>query len=479
MWLKSIGLNNWKQFEGEHRFEFDKINFVAGNNGIGKSNLTINAILFGLYGYSDKLKLSDLVTYGKKTGFVSLEIEKNNSHYTIERHIPSKVKILKNHAEIEWKESGVKERDLYIQELLGSLTYFKKFRLVDGYDKEVNFLEQGNVTLKKILFSFTQNQLNEAKNILLEKKNEIYSNMKKEGQVKHFYSEKRLNILKEGLKFINEKIEELQRERKKIQGSISTISHKQGTLLAQIKEANKQIKKAEQKICYACKQPIPKEKRYKIKKEALALLEKARKQYKSLDEEREEFEILLEDCNRQINYLMDRKSKINELIAKLNMVKELNEQFKYTKQDYETIKKAISLYEQFMSEYLVYSIKTLEPIINSVLEKIGFKVNFEVSNTKFNLVLSDNQDRKWSYHQLSTGQKLLLQIAVKVALLMKNNETGLIIADEGLGSLDEENLLYIIDLFENLPFQLIMVLHHFKNLPDYVNVLDLNQYFGI
>ena len=479
MWLKSINLNNWKQFEGQHRFEFDKINFVAGNNGIGKSNLTINAILFGLYGYSDKLKLSDLITYGKKSAVVSLEIEKNNSHYTIERQIPSKVKILKNHAEIEWKENGVKERDLYIQELFGSLTYFKKFRIVDGYDKEVNFLEQGNTTLKKILFSFTQNQLNEAKNFLLEMKNEIQSNMKKEGQIKHFYSEKRLNILKEGIRFIEEKILELQRERKKIQGTISTISHKQGVLLAQIKEANKQIKKAEQKICYACKQPIPVEKRKKIKKEALEVLKKAKKEYKLLDEDREEFEILLEDYTNQINYLTNKKVKLNELIAKLKMVSELNKQFKYTKQDYENIKKALNLYEQFMSEYLVYSIKTLEPIINSVLDKIGFKVSFEVSNSKFNLVLSDNKNRKWSYHQLSTGQKLLLQIAIKVALLMKNNETGLIIADEGLGSLDEENLLYIIDLFENLPFQLIMVLHHFKNLPDYVNVLDLNQYFGV
>jgi energy-coupling factor transporter ATP-binding protein EcfA2 len=77
------------------------------------------------------------------------------------------------------------------------------------------------------------------------------------------------------------------------------------------------------------------------------------------------------------------------------------------------------------------------------------------------------------YKLLSTGQKLVLSIAFKLAILLEKNETGLMIADEGFSSLDIENLNHIFDLFNGLPFQLICVLHRFEDVPDGATVITL------
>lgn len=49
------------------------------------------------------------------------------------------------------------------------------------------------------------------------------------------------------------------------------------------------------------------------------------------------------------------------------------------------------------------------------------------------------------------------------------------IADEGLGSLDNENLLHVLKIFEHYPFQLIFIVHHVQRVPDSIKVIDLNE----
>jgi len=93
---------------------------------------------------------------------------------------------------------------------------------------------------------------------------------------------------------------------------------------------------------------------------------------------------------------------------------------------------------------------------------------------KFTIALQKD-DIPYKYKDLSTGQKLILQIGFKLALLIEQNKTGIIIADEGLSSLDEGNLLHVVDIFENLPFQLFMVLHHCPELPESIKIIDLNK----
>ena len=59
--------------------------------------------------------------------------------------------------------------------------------------------------------------------------------------------------------------------------------------------------------------------------------------------------------------------------------------------------------------------------------------------------------------------------------MLSRGEEGLVVADEGLSSLDSENLLHILTIFENFPMQLIFCLHHFDNVPEEVKVIELGK----
>ena len=95
------------------------------------------------------------------------------------------------------------------------------------------------------------------------------------------------------------------------------------------------------------------------------------------------------------------------------------------------------------------------------------KVKFDIGLTKDN--------KKFKIKDLSTGQALMLQIAFKLALLLNKGEEGLVLADEGMSALDGDNLLHVINMFSEMPFQLVFVLHNVNDLPAFVNVIDLDQ----
>jgi DNA repair exonuclease SbcCD ATPase subunit len=138
-------------------------------------------------------------------------------------------------------------------------------------------------------------------------------------------------------------------------------------------------------------------------------------------------------------------------------------------------KKAIEELDKMSSYYLVESVKTLEPIINSVLDKVGFAVSFDVDlKGKFNILLQ-KEDTQYKYADLSTGEKLVLQIAFKLAILLRENKAELLVCDEGLGSLDAENLEHILEIIRALPTQLIMVLHRYEPTDTAIKVIQLTK----
>jgi DNA repair exonuclease SbcCD ATPase subunit len=87
-------------------------------------------------------------------------------------------------------------------------------------------------------------------------------------------------------------------------------------------------------------------------------------------------------------------------------------------------------------------------------------------------MIKDNEI--YTYEDISEGQKLIIGIAFKLAILMRDGSFGIVIADEGLSSLDDENLPKIFDLFSGTNFQLLSVVHRFSNIND-INIIDLNK----
>ena len=61
---------------------------------------------------------------------------------------------------------------------------------------------------------------------------------------------------------------------------------------------------------------------------------------------------------------------------------------------------------------------------------------------------------------------------------MQKQEEGIIVADEGFGSLDVENLKKVFNLFKDLPFQLVCILHRINDVPKEVNTINLGGIDG-
>ncbi len=471
MQLKQITLHNFLIFNGEHTFPMSDINFIKGKNGIGKTTLTLYSLLFGLYGYSSR-KLEDIPSKNRsKTALVSLLIDKNKDTYKITREYPLKLNITKNTIEVELANNNEKQR--YINKVFGDLQYFKKFRTIDK-DEGINVIDEGATSLKRTLFSIYEDLFNEVKiGLAKEKHNREMYNKDKLNTYSHYPSEKRLDVLN---KYINEAADILQTTNKDIE-TTNTVRFNLGEYKGKIEGSNAGLESRrnillKNSICPACRQVIREEYKQKVRETldidiqvGIKLINKALEEIKKNEKVKNTLDTLRDAEIYRINRLGNLKIKLETRLRQKD--------FKYTEKDIVLVKEALNELDKFTSYFILKSIKSIEPIINSILMKIGFEIEFIV-NDKDDIEYFLTKDKiKYSRKDLSTGQKLILQIAFKLAILLQRGESGLIIADEGMASLDEDNLLHIIDLVRGLPFQLLFVIHNCNFLPNYVHTIDL------
>jgi ABC-type lipoprotein export system ATPase subunit len=476
-WLK---LHNYKQFAGDHKFQFGSLNFISGTNGIGKSGLAREAPELLVYGYTNGQKLADLSSRGvAKSGWLEGNIEVGKDAFIIKRTFPvTKLTVTKNGEEIG-KEWNLSAKEKFLKETFKDISYFKQFRIVDAQDKEANFLEQGEKVIKKILLSLTASKINAIRENCLTIKRERERYNKDTAVIyKNYPSKKRLDILNAGYEKIVKKEEVLDEKINRINNLHSEKFSRLNEIKGQLALNRKHLANAEKyPNCYVCKQELPIETRNKTIADKKAEIQRLLDEGNSLVPDIKKYRKLQKQGEEISEEYSIHKNKINGLIMRLEGRLQQSE-FKYSTKDVEIAKQSIKHLDLFTSKYLVNRISTLEPIINSVLSKISYKINFDVNEKgKFAMTLMDSKGNDWKHTQLSSGQLLLLQIAIKLALLVEQGEEGILVADEGLGSLDSANLLHVIELVKSLPFQLIMILHHFNNVPKGINIIDLNEYF--
>jgi len=474
MRLKSIKLNNFRCFEGEHEYFFDNINLVQGNNGTGKSTLILDSLLFVSYGYSEK-SLEELPTRGKASKCsVEAEIEHIKDNYIIKREYPTKVTITKNGQELEITNN--KEKQNYLNSIFKSVDYFKKFRMIDN-TIGINILESNKREITKSLFSFHENIVNKIRiNLLKEKRiKDIYNrdNLKTDP---HYPSEKRLKVLKDSINKI-----EIDEKKTALTIKAEKNSYYHGSFRETIKlntEKNDILKRIDDivlnDICPFCSQEIKEEYKKEILGKSNSTVKQITIQLKNLEGISKFKEAQISKFEITENKNRKKKLKLSVLQEKLsNRLKQKD--YIYTTKDSILIKEAVSYLDKFISYYMSEWLKHIEPIINSIINQIGFKINFILNDKQeFDFVLIKTE-KEYRYKDLSNGEKLILSMAFQLSLLLEKNETGLIIADEGFSSLDEDNLNLILELFKNLPFQLICVIHRANNININLNVIDLNK----
>ena len=139
-------------------------------------------------------------------------------------------------------------------------------------------------------------------------------------------------------------------------------------------------------------------------------------------------------------------------------------EFIYTTKDVEVMKGSVRELDGFTTFFITEKLQRIEPLINSLLSKLGFTVTFSVdAKNNFDIkLLNNNNGTEFVYKELSNGQRLFVTVAFQLALLMEKNESGLMVADEGFSSLSGTNLDLMFDLFKNSPFQLVSIVHRFQ-----------------
>jgi len=474
MLIRRIVLKNFKCFiEKDEYFEHSVL--IRGSNGSGKSTLALQSILFALYGYSLSETLKDLPTRNiAKSCSVEIEFKHNNKYYRILRLYPSKLTIFENNKQLQF--TTLTEAQDFINLTFGDRLNFMKFRIVDAYSKDTNFLDEGPTTLKQIIFSASEDTFNNIRKKLLQIKTEreIYSKNRAIIYT-HYPSTKRLQLICSKLEELEKQDRELRKTIRDIEIGLNTAQREIGRLEGEKQTLKyKRDKMLSNTKCYACGQAISESHQKSLLSEIGARTKKINNRIGHQTTEIEFLNDIIGQHKRVKDNIEVEMVVLRDLKLKLQTRMKQSD-YKYTEKDILIVKRAIQEIDRLSTYYLTESVKILEPIINDVLAKINFQVRFEIDDkNKFRITLQKDEV-EYKYKDLSTGQKLILQIAFKLAILLERGETGLIVADEGMSSLDRENLEHILGLFHNLPFQLFLVIHRLDDIPSFIKVIDLDK----
>jgi len=471
MQLIELSLFNFKNFQGTHKISLKKLNLFQGDNATGKSTIIIDSILFVLYGYANQT-IKQLVNKDKNNASVNLFLEHNNKSYSITREIPSKLTILENAIPIQ---GSIKIKENYITDLFHDITWFRKFRLFDSL-VGINILEESNLTLKKTLLSFNEDKLNiiREKLLALKKEREIY-NKSNINTYPHYPSEKRKTILQEGIQHLNNLITSIKNEINNNQLILRKSNYNLGGIEQEnlnLKNKNKYINNLV--ICPTCNQKVENKYKQDVEKEIKELINKNLDQIikikKVITNKTKNINELTNTTNKYDHYLLKTQKYLNKLDERLKQKKYI-----WSDKDIEIIKRSIFELDNFYSFYLTETIKSLEPVINHILKKIGYVLKFKLNSKgqfAFNIYINT---KEFEYKELSTGQKLMISIAFKMALLLERGESGLIISDEGMSSLSEKNLTLMFELIKTFPFQLLAVVHRYSCPESFLNIFTIEK----
>jgi DNA repair exonuclease SbcCD ATPase subunit len=468
MIIKSITLNNFKNYEGTQKFEFSKYNLISGDNGTGKSTLGLDSILFCIYGFSTQ-HLENIPNKKLKNKKCSVTVEIDNLKIT--RHIPTSIEIIEDGVEIQFPTN--REAQKYLNEKFNNVEYFKRFRMLDVV-KGVNILEQGQTALIKTLSQYNQEIINRIRQKLVSIKQEKDRYNKDKAVIYSLYpSDKRYEFLKQELQKQENKYTETQLEVDNNNRTFYGLTSKKSLIDKDITTfTNQQSKLTQNNKCYTCNQNISQPQKELLNKE---LSEKI----VALSAQRVE---LLEQINlafRDVNKTKELTEKIKErlklietLLHKLE-VRLKQKEYIYTEKDVQIVQHAISELDIFSKEYLVKWISTLEPLINNIINIIGFQARFVIDKKGYIEVKLIKDNVEYDYSDLSSGQKLLMTVGFQLALLLEKGESGIIIADEGFGSLSEDNLNSLIEMIKLYPLQLIYIIHRVNHVPEDVKEICL------
>ena len=481
--LENLSLKNFELFKFTE-VTLNKINVISGvnlddtqssSNGSGKTTLVKNAITFCLYGDVSGINLKDLVRIGTKETEVTIVIQKGNDKFVITRSIPSDLTISLNGSVIEGNTATIKQQ--FIDEQFGNYDFFKKFRMIDS--KGINLLDLGITSLRKELMNFVDDLFTGIrKNLLIKKSDRETYNVDKR-YYKFYLSERRVQILNAGLDDIKKNYGEFEKDGEIQNGVANKIKSEIQTRERLINNRRYEIQEAQKSgIC-----PILKTKCTQITKQITPSQELAiNNEIAGWLKEIAELKLQLDNELNALEYYSDTLSKLQgeeqkarECLLKLKEAFKFKD-YKYTAKDVLLYSESVKILDSFAGYFINQWLKQLAVIINDLLKDVSMQVEF---NPEKEFIKIKNGENELKYEQLSSGQKCFLSSVFKLAILLHKGENeGIIIADEGLGNMDEINFLKFVEICKTLPFQFFIIFHGLKTEIEDVNKINITRQNG-
>jgi DNA repair exonuclease SbcCD ATPase subunit len=465
MIIKNVSINNLQLIKSVDS-SFDKINIVTGinkdnpqdsGNGSGKSTLVLRAILFCFYGYCEEgLTLKDLIRFGEKECSVEVECSVNDEHFRIIRKIPSELQVFLNDKEVIANTASIKQQ--FINEQLGDINFFRQYRCVDTKNG-INVLDLGIVSLRKTMMSFIENIFTDIRTRLLSQKaeRERYSGDKK--LYKHYLSDKRKTVLEIALTSAKNEINQLEVQKKEIYNTLSTINGDIQYRNRTITQKENDIEKYKLGKCpiLSTNCTLLGDRCAEVKRNVDNEVDKLRQEINDLTASTAADKEYMNNLEEQIIVLENKIEKINYYLLRLKSAMQFKD-YKYTKADIVIFDEAIKVMDTFSGIYIKEWLSSLSVIINNLLRAINISVEFTAD--KDFLKVYDNE-QLLKYDQLSTGQRCFLGVIFKLAILLQQNKSGLIVLDDGLNNIDSVNFKRLIDILKTLPFQTVAVYQNY------------------
>ena len=204
---------------------------------------------------------------------------------------------------------------------------------------------------------------------------------------------------------------------------------------------------------------------------------------KSIDEQKESEDRLeseISKMNVDLHSLIGRKStletKKNDIIETLEKVKDLEDKYDAYKYYLMAVNKDGVSYD-LISKVL----STVESEVNDILAQIvDFTIMFEMDGKMVNNYICYGDDKSWSLELASGMEKFISSLAIRIALTNISNlpRANFIAIDEGFGTLDNDNLNSLYQLFQYLKgvCQFSLVISHIDTMRDFTDqILEIQQ----
>lgn len=467
MIIRAIKFTNLRSFK-EAEITFNKINHITGynldnfdGNGVGKTTI-VHAVLLLLGGSKlVDINLDKFVNDTAKLAVIEGMIECNGDILEIQRTVKSSgtstLKVIVNGQDPECKTSTDYQNLIF--DYIGNIENFKKFRLLDS-NSGINILDFTSGQLRKTLMSLCQDKFDAIRAKLLNKKTEFEKYNKDLVLSKHSPSESRLQILEKAIKELDtsklnsivKKIQEHQNDKNKLLMEQGRISQDKDIKLKQLQKMQSLAE------CPTCLQKVTSEYKAPIIKDLNTKLTECAGKIQEIATDISMYNDILKEEETNKNEIYQQKQRIVLLKQKLE-TRLQQKDYKYSQKDIEIAKKAIEVIDEFANYYVVEWINTIEPIVNSYLNKLNMQLHFNASEAGKLEIIINRGEKTYTYNQLSQGEKIFISTLFKIALLLERQEQGCIFADESFDCLSYENLTRIIDIISNLPIQLVFVTH--------------------